>query len=515
MERIPSSIPSLQAICRQNAAKSPDALAFADRQESITWGAFDERSSRIANGLRARGIEANRVAFLCEASVRHTAVLFGALKAGCVVSNLHTRSPPAVLRYVIDELKPDTLVVDAENTERVHEALDEDALDAIPLTVVIGEPRHDYHVRYNDLVATEKAEEPAIIVEEDDIAYIFWTSGSTGRPKGWCHTHRSQYLKGMKMLARTGADPGGTALASFSPSFGAWFNLILKATIGCEGVYFLRDWSAERWLDVADSNDITFAGLVVTMWREILEQDIEAYDLSSLSTIYTTGEKIESETLERLREKICENVYQTYGSTEMTGTTIYDSELSGERVASVGKEQMGSELRIIEPNGHPDEICDLGEVGEIIIRGPDTPACAWRNAEVTREAFRDGWWFSKDLGYRDEDGYVYLEGRADAMIKSRGVKVMPEPVEGALHEHPGVKTAVVVGIEDDEYGERITAIVVPATDDIDSETLDEWCLEHDEIADYERPREYVFTEGVEKTPSGKIDREATKSAFVG
>jgi len=143
------------------------------------------------------------------------------------------------------------------------------------------------------------------------------------------------------------------------------------------------------------------------------------------------------------------------------------------------------------------------------VKGADCPVWAWGRSDLLDEEFTDGWWHSGDLGYRDEDGYLFLEGRADFMIKSKGVKVFPGPIEERLHTHPEVDEAAVVGVEDEEYGQKVTAVVASAASELSAAALDEWCLESDEIARFERPREYVFVEdGLPRTPSRKLDRRA-------
>lgn len=510
MSRIPNHTPTIETTCTVNADKSPNQTAFEDATESITWAELDRQSGSVANGFLEYATLGDRVAFLCESSVDHVVALVGALKAGCVVSNLHTKSATETLRHCIAQLRPKVLVVDERFSDRVRDALDADVMRSIATVVTIGEATYEYERPLEPLRSGGGDQEPDIFTTGDDPAFVWWTSGSTGKPKGWCHTHNSLYVKGMKAIGRTGIHPSGKSIVSFSPSFGAWTNVFLRTVYGCESTYLLRDWDPTAWLRAVDERDVTHGGLVVTMWKDVLDQDLDRYELDALKAIYTTGEKIDADTLGRLRREICPNVYQTYGSTELSGTTLYNDQMEGDRIASVGKPQMGTDLRIIEEGGSPDDELEPGEVGEIIIRGPDTPAWAWRDSQRVRDAFRDGWWYSRDLGYKDEDGYVYLEGRADAMIKSKGVKTMPAPIENVLTDHPDVEEAVVVGVDDEEYGQKITAIVQTDRDDLTPDDLETWCLESDELADHKRPRAFRFVESVATTPSGKIDRESTR-----
>ncbi|WP_336365234.1 class I adenylate-forming enzyme family protein [Halalkalicoccus salilacus] len=507
MVRIQSHTPTIKAACNYNAEKSPEQVAFRDATESITWKKLDEYSRDAANGLLKYAAQGDRIAFLCESSVSYIVALIGAMKVGCIVSNLHTKTSTTLLEHCITQLQPKVLIVDKQFTEQVDQ-LSNEALQGVATVITIGES--DQECSLEALYGTGSTEEPDVSLDGDDPAFIWWTSGSTGRPKGWCHTHWSLYIKGMKAIGRTGIDPNSRSLTSLSPSFGAWTNILLRTVIGCESAHFMRDWDPEQWLQTVDESNITHSGMVVTMWKDVLDQDLSRYDLTTLDMIYTTGEKIDTETLSQLRQQICENIYQTYGSTEMTGTTLYNDQMKGDRIKSIGKPQMGTELRIIEEDGAPEDKLEPGEVGEIIIRGPDVPAWAWRDSKRTRETFRNGWWYSKDLGYKDEEGYVYLEGRADSMIKSMGMKMMPAPIESVLTEHPSVEEAVVVGVNDEKYGERVTAVIQTQQQNLTAEDLNDWCLESNALADHKRPRSYHFIDEVEKTSSGKVDRNATR-----
>ena len=503
-------LPSLIDVCRQNADRSPDAPAFDDGNRSVTWGEFDRETDRAANSFLDYVSRGDRVAFLCESSVTQTVLLFGAMKAGCVVTNVHLKSSSEVMKRSVSETRPSVLVVDEHAAERVRTELDGDPMQSVSTVVVIGDDVAEGEQTHRSFLEDAETGAPDVLVNEEDLATIWWTSGSTGHPKGWCHTHRGLYIKAMKGAARYGVDRFGRTLVVFSPSFGAWYNPIVKAMMGCESVRFLREWDAAKFVDIVEGEDITHTGLVATMWREVLQQEVEDRDFGSLEVVYSTGEKMDGATLDRLRDHVCRNVTQSYGSTEMYGTVLYNEEMTGDRIDSVGKAQTGTEVRIIEEGGAPDDVRDPRELGEIIIRGPDVPAWAWRNTAKTTEGFRDGWWYSGDLGYRDEEGYLYLEGRVDHQIKSRGVKIIPERVEEALNDHPGVVRSAVVGVDDEEYGQRVTAIVVPADEDVTSEELDQWCLESDLVADHERPRDYHFVEEIGRTSSGKLDRNAVK-----
>ena len=504
MSRQAVALPTLDELSEIAAENNPNRRAFADvGGRSVTWGEFEEESRRAADAYADHVRQGDRVALLCESSVDTTVLWNGALKAGAVVSYVHTQAAPETVRYSIDELAPKVLVVSETHAAFLADRVWDD-LTCDPTVVVVGEATRKRERSYESFVADATPSTPDVTPESDDIAVVAWTSGTTGKPKGWCHTHRGIVLKGLiSDVSRT-----TTQLSTAQTSFMAWYGNVISILIAGGSVVFMPDWEPTAWVDAVETYDATRAGMVPTMWRAILDLDLDERDLSSLESISFVGEKMDRTTLTRLRDRICENVVNHYASTELIISRIKVEEMDGKRLESVGKPFDGTRVRIVEPGGGPTDAVERGETGEILVKGADCPVWAWGRTDKLDEEFTDGWWHSGDLGYRDEDGYLYLEGRADFMIKSKGVKVIPTPIEERLNAHRDVAEALVVGIEDEEYGQKVTAVVKRSDPDLAAETLDQWCLDGDKIARFERPREYVFTEEpLPRTPSQKLDRK--------
>lgn len=504
MSRISVDMPAISELSTIAAENHPNRMAFADAGgDSITWKTFEERSRMAADALTDHIRPGDRVAILSESSIETTVVWNGALKAGGVVSYLHTKASPDSVRYAIDEIRPSVLAVHEEFAEFVATDVRDD-LESDPFVFIIGERTDDFEHTYEDFVADATATTPDVLHAEEDIAAIVWTSGTTGRPKGWCHTNRSILLKGMM----ADLDRSTTLLSSASPSFMAWYGHVISAMSVGAAIVYLRDWNPMEWVQTVETYGVTNAGMVPTMWRAVLDLDLDQHDLSSLETISFVGEKMDRTTLDRLRAEVCSEVVNHYASTEHLIARMSADEMKGDRIESVGKPFHGVRVRIIEPNGEPDEVKPPREIGEIIVKSADCPVWVWGRSDAAAREYRDGWWYSGDMGYFDDDGYLFLEGRKDFMIKSKGVKVYPAPIEERLQNHPAIAEAVVVGLEDEEYGQQVTAVVTRSSDDVDAEALDAWCLEADAIARFERPREYIFSdETIPRTPSQKLDRK--------
>ncbi|MFB6354274.1 MAG: class I adenylate-forming enzyme family protein [Halobacteriales archaeon] len=510
--------PPVKDLSRIAAENNPDAVAFADGAdgETVTWSAFDERSSRAANALRQYVGQGDRVAFLCESSVDFVTLWNGALKAGCIVSNLHAGASPETLRYDIDELRPRVLVVDAEHAELVENHLDDEVSTALDAVVTVGPTRAEDERSMDGFLDGHAADEPDVRVDADDVMAVLWTSGTTGRPKGWCLTNRGFYERGMKLATAKGYTRHSGRIQGLTPAFAAWYSGTAPAMVTNASTYFLRTWDPAAFLRVIDERAPTHATLVPTMWRELVNlEGFRDYDLSSLERVTAAGEPLDASILELLREHVCERVTNAYAATEVLGTTITNEELEGDHVESVGKPLPGTELRVVEEGGPPDAEKPPGAVGEIIVKGSDAVVWAWGDTAQTDAVFEDGWWYSDDLGYKDEEGFLFLSGRKDFMILSKGIKVYPPPIEERLNAHPGVAESAVIGVEDEEYGEKVTAIVNRADPDLTADDLEQWCLESEALARYERPRAYHFVdEPLPRTVTGKTDREAALRELI-
>lgn len=506
--------PPIKELSSIAAENNPDRVAFADGVDGqeVTWAEFDRRSDRAADAFSDHVSPGDRVAFVCESSVDHVTLWNGALKAGCIVSNLHAQASPETLRYCIDELEPRVLVVDRAFSERIEDRVYHDIATDLDAVVGIGGASAPYEASMAAFLEDRAARAPDVDVDEDDVAAVIWTSGTTGRPKGWCHTNRAFCARGMKLATVKGFSRLSRRLQVLTPSFAAWYSGTAPAMITNAATYFLRTWDPEAFLRLVDEKDQTLATLVPTMWREVVHHErYDEYDLDSLERITAAGEPLDVGTLELLREHVCEDVTNAYGATESLGTAIRNEELEGDRIESVGKPLPGTRLRVVEVDGPPDETRPPGEVGEIIVKAEDVAVRAWGDTAGTESVIRDGWWYSGDLGYKDEQGFLYLTGRKDFVIMSKGLKVYPEPVEERLNGHPDVVECAVVGVDDVEYGEKVTAIVQRSDPELTADDLDEWCLEGDSLARYERPREYHFVAGsLPRTATGKIDRVAAR-----
>jgi fatty-acyl-CoA synthase len=261
---------------------------------------------------------------------------------------------------------------------------------------------------------------------------------------------------------------------------------------------------------------VTYLFVASRTWSALLNEAREmAFDGSSLDLGVFGAAPMPPSLLEDCMEVFTDRWATAYGMTEMgpNATFLLPFEAK-EKLGSVGRAAPNHEVRIVEPTENEDpndpvtpaDTVETGETGEIILDGPPMMSEYWRMPDRTAAAVRDGWFFTGDAGYLDEDGHLYLVDRIDDMIISGGENIYPTEVENVLYRHDSVAEVAVVGEADDDFGERVVAHVVVGGDDVSAEDLDEFCRESPDIADFKRPREYYFREELPKNPSGKIQK---------
>lgn len=510
---------TLKSALNQVATWFPDSEAFVQAgggpNRRYTYAEVNEEARKFANALADIGVEkGDRVGFLSQTTAEHAIAFFGTFKIGAMPVTLHHREGTGTIAHNINEIGVDVLVIQPKFVDKIKAVRVE--LSSEPDYIVfdqLGEPP-EFAARYTDLVNSSPATEPDIRVNPEDPAFINFSSGTTSKPKPIVHTHatgiESAHLGTYKMRLRR--DTKFMIVAT--PSFIAWANRVFPHLNIGGTIVFLDEWDPKTALETIEAERVNLLYIVTTLWKKLLEEDVTQYDLSSLQSIGYTGETISPTFLRELQEKVCENIFTGYGSTETmsTGTTLYPEDMNEETIESVGKPAPNVELRVIEQGSNdPSQEVEIGETGAIIIRGPSIAPEIWNNPEQTAELFTEnGWFFIGDMGYIDERNFLYLKGRTDNMIISGGINIYPGSIENVLEEHPDISEAAVVPVEDDEWGQVLKAYVKPTDDNLTTDVLDEYCRNHDELGNHERPREFAFLEKFPRTNTEKLDRAALR-----
>jgi fatty-acyl-CoA synthase len=489
-----------------------DRPALTEAGSTITYRELDDRCRRVAHRLQGAGLrKGDRLTFLAASSIDLVTAFHGAHRLGLVTANLHGREAIAQHEAILAALRPRLLVHD-DALAPMAGALEArlPGLRRLALGALID-------------AATASGEAPAgdpdVDLDEDDPATVLLSSGTTGLPKALLHTQRDVLTSchGL-MSAWSGIQPEDVFLNAFSPSFAVWLGHMTAFLNHGAHVVLLGRWSAEAFVQAAARHRATCAALTASMWKGVLALDLARQGLPSLRLAYWLGERMARERIEDAFARVTPHLGCLYGLAEFIGgtgfTMIRAHELRAGKWTSIGKPMLNTDLRVVRAGGGPGDELPPGEVGEILLRGATLAResltdPAWRATRV-----RSGWLATGDLASRDPDGYVHLEGRADYMINSGGIKFSPEDVEAVLEQHPAVAEAAVLGVPDEARGQRVLAVIVPGRDTLTAEVLDEWARGHEALAAFKRPRDYRFAASLPRTATGKLDRREVHRTFT-
>jgi len=515
---------TLRGILHRNARWYPDHEAIVDGTCRLTYRGLLDYVRRMARLLHDHGVrKGDRVALLTYPSAVHVIALFGAIELGAIPCALHVRESAETLAAVLERLAPRVLVyegalVSLAATLRSRVPLITHAVCAVSeLTPAMLEPARGDACIPADLERRCAVLDP-VPVAADDVAVILLSSGTTGVPKGIMHTHRTQMASARAGVHMVGASPSSAIVNVSSTAFVGWYNCTLPFLMAAGKVVLLPHWDPERYLQSMRAERATFAFLVPTMWRMLLDKAPEHHGSSTLTCAAYAGEPMDRTTLRRIRERVCRRVLNVYGATETGawagGTAmLIEDEQAMERLDSVGKPLLGSDIRVIRPGGTPDEQLPSGEEGEVLIRGASVTSQAWDQPEISRQRMTGPWWRSGDLGLIDAQGYLYLRGRVDDMIISGGINILPNEIEEILLSHAAVTECAVTGVPDERWGQRVVAFIV-AREPVTPEQLVRH-LEASGLSNYKHPREYRFVDGLPRGNTGKVARRQLRNVQPG
>jgi acyl-CoA synthetase (AMP-forming)/AMP-acid ligase II len=365
-----------------------------------------------------------------------------------------------------------------------------------------GEDITDWH-SYEEIIEKESSEEISTPLQEEDESLYLYTSGTTGKSKGVVLTnaHLTCFPESMHhALAISEQDTYGLVLPVSHIAGLIILNLMVESGIS---VSVIDEMKPKKILDAIQKHRITLFHALPTIFQLILNvPHWEQYDCSSLRAITMIGTVVPEQLMKEIAERYPYlQPLQGYGATEtsplLTHTHLKDAP---RKMASAGKAAPGAELKIIGQDGKEVEV---GQIGEIIARGPQIMKGYFKDPKATAKKIKDGWYHTGDLGRFDEDGYLYVLGRADDMIITGGLNVYPSEVETVLLNHPKVQEVAVVGIPDPRRGQALRAIVVLKHGETATHReILSFCKE--KLASFKMPRQLEFKDSLPKSRIGKI-----------
>jgi len=467
--------------------RSPDATAIVDGKRRVGYASWYEEIARIAGGLTALGVRrGDRLAVILQNRLEMASAHWACQFAGIVVMPLNWRIKPEELDYCLADADAAAIVFDDVAAGTVAKA----AAQRLP-RIAIGQIDRAT-CRFEDLQGSANGFAPR--AEPEDLSLLLYTSGTTGLPKGVPRRHRVERAAALAHVAQ---------------------NLYARGerTLGVMPLYHTMGVRSLLAMTLVDGTFVCLprfeagAALVPTLYYDLIgHPDFAATDTGSVRKIGFAGAAMPNGLLKRVDMAFRpESFVNHYGSSEIYTFTVEPR--AAAKPGSAGKSGLNQRIRVIRLGADsPDARAMTGENGQIIadIASDEAFEGYWRRSDADARALRSGWYFTGDTGYVDAEGDLFVTGRVDDMIVSGGENVSPVEIESILSLHPAVAEAAVAGLLDERWGQRITAFIKRGGA-VDADALDAWCR-GSSLADYKRPREYVFVAEIPKSPVGKILR---------
>jgi long-chain acyl-CoA synthetase len=482
------------------------------------WEEFQDRISRLAGALHGCAFKAgDRIGILALNSDRYLECLFGLSWGGFVFVPINTRLAPPEIALWLADAECVALFVDDAFIPVLPKVLPN--APSIQRTIHLGDGERPPDTPSHDRLIAGAEPLAAPIGSDNDLTGLFYTGGTTGRSKGVMLSHNNILANALATYPGALVDDG-TRYIHAAPMFHMADNAMTFMVTGFGGThYFLPRFDPAEMIRAIAEHRITHSLVVPTMANMIANHpDVERCDLSSLRSLVYGGSPMPEAVIARVLQVLpLTQLTQLYGQSEASPvlTSLYhryhcfEGPYAG-RTKSAGRAVLGSEVRIHDPE---DNETPRGTVGEICARGPMVMLGYWKQPELSAHTLRNGWLHTGDAGYMDEEGYLYVADRLKDMIISGGENVYSAEVEAALYSHPAVAECAVIGVPDDEWGERVHAVVrlkpeVSAT----LEILIAHC--HERIAGYKCPRSIdLRDEPLPLSGAGKILKTKLREPF--
>ena len=493
-------------------------------QHRLTYGQLWQNIQRLANALRAVGVgRGDCVAVLQVNSHRYVEAYYATAAIGAVFLPLNYRAKLPELEYMLTTANTKVLIIGDRYQEAVASLRPQ--LSCVQTFVAMETPC-DGMLHLDRMIAEASPELDPPEVDDEDTTILMYTSGTTALPKAVLLTYNdfTAYVTANVELA-DGTPRGASLLCVPLYHIAGATNVMTNMFTGRKLV-LLRQFDAGEWLRTVEKEQVTHAFLVPTMVKQLIDHpDFTKHNLSSLQNLSYGGAAMPFPVIRRAIEMFPKTVgfVNAFGQTETTSTltvlgpddhrldgTPHEVELRLKRLKSIGRPLPDVELKVVDDDGKQ---LPTGEIGELWVRTPRVMK-GYGSSGGTTSPLQDGWLPTRDMGWLDEDGYIFLAGRKDDMIIRGGENIAPAEVEAVIYSHPSVDEAAVIGIPDVEWGQRVAAVIVPRPGmTLTADEVIDFCRQR--LASFKKPEVIQFADALPKNQMGKVLKKDLRTQLAG
>jgi long-chain acyl-CoA synthetase len=506
---------NLRELLDQRTAAAPEKIFLFSESDGrrFTYSEFDLAVNRAVSLLVAHGVgKGEVVSLLMPNSVEYIIAYFACWKLGAVAGPVNSLLKENEIAFVLNNSETRAMLVHSEFQERIEKIRNE--LPQLQSVITFDDEREATR-EFARQSEESRQDGRASSLGKDDDAIIIYTSGTTGKPKGCLLTH-GNVIANARQISEWLNFSDNDRLLTIMPLF--HMNAVSVTTMsalyaGGSTVISPRFSASQFWKIISDYH-VTSFGSVATMLSMLLsrypEGVPEGLTTDQLRFAMCGSAPVPAEVIKSFEETFKCPVVEGYGLSESTCRSTFNPPDERRRPGSCGL-PIGNEMKVFDDNDR--ELAD-GQLGEIVLRGENILKGYYKNAEATATAFRNGWFHTGDVGYRDQDGYFFIVDRKSDMIIRGGENIYPREIDEVLYQHPAVAAAATIGIPDQLYGEEVAAFVVMKDGSkVSEEELISYCIE--KLADYKCPKSIRIVKDIPKGPTGKLLKRELAKQFIG
>ena len=475
------------------------SLIFEDKEYTNVW--IRDCSNRLANGLRDLGVKKHDKVAVSLENCPEVLVAFQAiLRIGAVISPIMFNFSTEEAIFILDDCDAVAFITNHGAGEKIQKAM---KIPAIKHVITLEGEKPQGTIPFDKLIQTQPDKIELSETDEDDIALLIYTAGTTGRPKGVMLSHGSLYQQAIATYNLWDSEPRKTlSCLPMAHMFGVSAMLNDQLNKDPRSVFVLMRWfDPKEIFRLIEKYKISGMGGVPTMfWFLMHDPNVDKYDLSSLERCVVGAAPVADELYKDFQKKFNVDLREAYGLSESCSAIACTHTGQARKTGSAGTAIGNAVIKIFDDN---ENELPPGEPGEIVITGPTLMKGYYKRPEETEKALRGGFLHTGDVGYLDDEGYLFVTDRKKDMIIKGGENIFPSEIENVLLKHPQVSEAAVIGIRDPKYGEDVLAFVVKKTgEEITEKDIIAHC--HKNYTKFKCPSQIRFIDALPKSGVGKI-----------